>query len=161
MSIDLNIEEGLRRIVEEEYTRYMYYATKRLRNVILGNIYGGVNRFRQAYGFEPVVEVIDNSTGDTIEIVVTARFSEETREKVKKIIEKSIREKFTGTRLRIKALHALVKSELKSATGGLSAVLHNYGKSSSEGYDKAGGGGEEVRNQEGGFNNQSTDEASL
>jgi hypothetical protein len=149
-ALPLVVEERVKAIARERaeqlYKRFINDAIRMLR----GGIDSAEKNFRRYRGLPLEVSVNQVVEGDTIKMYIEARLAPEAREIIYKIVENELMREVELTKIRLDILKRLLVRKLESATGGLGAVLHNYRESPREGSDKAGGGGEEVRDQEGG-----------
>jgi hypothetical protein len=160
-SDEIIAESALESYIRSRAAEVMEYLKKIFRNFIVNYAHGAANRFRQLYGIQPILNFQVRSEGDYDALVVECALPPDTYEKVRRAVERRIRAERGLGRIRIKALYELIRGELESATGELGAVLPAGPQPAPEGLHKAGGGGEEVRDQEGGHSDEGADEGAV
>jgi hypothetical protein len=151
-------ELAFKRYLDFRVADTLEYLKKIFRKIIIAYVTGAAHRYRQLYGVQPIINFQLRSEGDYDALLVECALPPGLETKVRRAIEKKVRDENTLGRIRIKALYELIRGELESATGELGAVLPAGPQPPPEGLHKAGGGGEEVWHKEGGHSGEGADE---
>jgi hypothetical protein len=154
-------EQLLDRYVDWRTADIIEYLKKNLRKIITNYVTAAANRYRQLFNIQPIINLQFSAAGDVDTLVVECALPPGIYEKVRRLLEAKMRGANMMGRIRIKALYELIRGELESATGELGAVLSAGPEPAPEGLHKAGGGREEVRDQEGGCSYEGADQGAV
>jgi len=135
----------MERYVKEEVDRLVRFYVEAFASALTGYLRAAIRRYRQIYSVSPIVSTTTEIHDNYTKVVVEMSLSPEQIARIEQVVRDEVVKKSTTTKLRLKTLYKLIHDKLDSGTGELDAVLSGMRSTTSEGDDKAGGGGEEVR----------------
>jgi hypothetical protein len=157
----IDYEKELENIIEEKVKDLLWYYVRLVNRILITHIHGSQSYVMKKFGLPVEIEVSSSYFEYGSEIRVRTYLSEPVINYIIKRVAKEIRENCTATQIRTKALRNILTRELKSASGGISAILSDNNRSSSESINQAGGAGEEVQHEEGGHSSEGSNEGNL
>jgi hypothetical protein len=151
---EIKKEPALEQIVDYLFEKAMVLLSRSLTSFATNYFKAGIENFAIKYGTRPLINIsVDEyhkDGGYTTKITVTLTLPAEVFERIKNRIRREVYARRADTTLKASILRKLIINELKSSTYGVSDLLAGAAKTA----DKAGGGGAEDGDKEGGLDNQ-------
>jgi len=157
----IDYEKELENIIEEKVNDLLWHYVRLVNRILITHIHGTQSYVMKKFGLPVEIEVNSSYFEYGSEIRVRTYLSEPVINYIRKRVAKEIRENWTVTQIRTKALRNILTKELKSSSGGISALLSDNDRSSSESINQTGGAGEEVQHEERGYNSESSNESNI
>jgi len=153
--------EEVEKYINSETERFLRFLLQRIHNVLNSYISGAVHLVESRYRVALNIDSNVVFSGTEIQMMLRVYIDPTSVVKVRESIRKLLQERYSVSRLRLKALYRLIRDEYLMNTGELNAVLSSVCPTTSEGDDKAGGDREEVRGKEGRPTTEGSDEGNV
>ncbi|MCQ5337278.1 MAG: hypothetical protein NO475_03675 [Candidatus Methanomethylicia archaeon] len=157
----IDYEKELENIIEEKVNDLLWHYVRLVNRILITHIHGTQSYVMKKFGLPVEIEVSSSYFEYGSEIRVRTYLSQEIIDYIRKRVKKEIKENYTATQIRTKALRNILTKELKSSSGGINAILPDNNRSSSESANQTGGAGEEVQHEEGGHSSEGSNESNL
>jgi hypothetical protein len=157
----IDIEKEIENMIKEKTNDLLWHYVGLVNRVLVTQIHGTQNYILKKFGLPIEIEVSSKFFEYGSEIRVRAYLSQEIIDFIKEKVRKEIKDNYTATQIRTKALRDILTKELKASSGGINAILSNNDRSSTESANQTGGAGEEVQHEERGHSSESSNESNL
>jgi hypothetical protein len=136
-------EDYVKEYVKSRVKEVLENLVVKMDGVMRGYLGAAQATIMRYYGFKPVMEVTSSMFEYGVEYRITLHIDPRDVARIEEIARRELEDKH----IRIKALRKILAQELKSTSGGVSALLSDMHTGSRESVKEAGGGGAEVRGE--------------
>jgi hypothetical protein len=136
-------EDYVKEYVKSRVKEVLENLVVKMDGVMRGYLGAAQATIMRYYGFKPVMEVTSSIFEYGVEYRIVMYIDPKDIRRIEEIARRELEDKH----IRIKALRKILAQELKSTSGGVSALLSNMHPGSGEGVEETRGGGAEVRGE--------------
>jgi hypothetical protein len=154
MSISLTFEEAFEKEVNEELKRVLRFLRKKMIRFLKAYSFVALHKVEEFYKISPRFELEIKPFETGLEAYIRFYFDTDDIKKLRDIIANELRQKYTNTQIRLKALKDILVEKLSTPSGEFGALLSDNHSGSSENIDQDGGDREEIWDNKGRATNE-------